>query len=153
MTRILEMMYRRMQNAGRATNNMIVGRGMYGMTGPEYVEMRNNLCFNNNVVGSSDQCVSDSRNIIADPQFAELTNFTLSADSPAVDACDPQLRFTDLDGSRADIGLHGGPLGFLQYDSQRAPSDKPYLYPLFDQIDLSNIEAVNLEVISVARFK
>ncbi|MDC6450636.1 hypothetical protein PQY67_10660 [Pseudomonadales bacterium] len=143
--------------AGRATNNMIVagGSAMLNMYAEARVETLNNLCFGNAVTPDTprDRCPLDSRNIIADPKFAELTNYTLSADSPAVDAGDPVLSLNDLDGSRADIGLHGGPLGFLQYDNQRAPSDKPYLYPLFDQIDLSNIEAVNLKVISVARFK
>jgi hypothetical protein len=47
-------------------------------------------------------------NISAAPQFVDpLTlSFELQPHSPCVDAGDP--RFRDLDGSRADMGSHGG---------------------------------------------
>ncbi len=50
-------------------------------------------------------------NISVDPQFNDASNldFTLSPASPCIDAGTPVL--DDPDGSRSDMGAHGGPLG------------------------------------------
>jgi hypothetical protein len=60
--------------------------------------------------GMSDPTGS-SGNISADPRFVDPAggNFALGAGSPAIDAADPALR--DVDGSRADVGMFGGPAG------------------------------------------
>jgi len=54
--------------------------------------------------------------IIADPMFVKdtipftgLADFHLQKYSPAIDAGDPAI--LDVDGSRSDIGIYGGPLG------------------------------------------
>jgi hypothetical protein len=48
-----------------------------------------------------------SGNISANPVFG--TDFVLTAGSPAIDAGDPAVQ--DVDGSRADMGMYGGPGG------------------------------------------
>lgn len=47
--------------------------------------------------------------VLADPEFtaADFGDFTLRAGSPAVDAGHPSVK--DTDGTRSDIGAHGGP--------------------------------------------
>lgn len=58
----------------------------------------------------------DSSNISADPMFvnADSLDFRLQKFSPMIDAGDPEIN--DLDGSRSDIGLLGGPYGkFYEY--------------------------------------
>jgi hypothetical protein len=45
-------------------------------------------------------------NISLDPLFADSLDFRLGPDSPCIDAGDPSQ--TDLDGSRSDMGSHGG---------------------------------------------
>jgi hypothetical protein len=52
----------------------------------------------------------DSTNIFRDPMFVEDTSdFHLQMFSPLIDAGDPNI--LDVDGSRSDIGIYGGPLG------------------------------------------
>ena len=46
-------------------------------------------------------------NLSVDPIFADHVSFILQADSPAIDAGHPEL--SDPDGTRSDIGPHGGP--------------------------------------------
>lgn len=50
-----------------------------------------------------------SGNISADPDYADGGSFALRAGSPCVNAGDPA--FEDPDGTRADMGRHGGPGG------------------------------------------
>ena len=46
-------------------------------------------------------------NLDKDPRFADEGEYVLSARSALVDSGDPAL--FDVDGTRSDIGLHGGP--------------------------------------------
>jgi hypothetical protein len=136
---------------GRATNNMVVDfAGLALSSNNDLIEYVYNLCSG---VGDLGKCTPDNNNVSTAPQFAETTNYTLAAGSPAVNGGDPGLHLSDLDGTRSDIGLHGGRFGFLQYDLQRADSGKPYLYPLFDEVNLTNLNEVVVKAISIARFK
>jgi hypothetical protein len=56
-------------------------------------------------------CDLDSTNIFSDPEFADTINFYLFESSPLIDAGHPDTIYNDLDGSRNDIGLWGGPYG------------------------------------------
>ncbi len=53
----------------------------------------------------------DVGNISLDPRFngAAANHFTLACDSPARDAGDPAPAYDDLDGTRNDMGIYGGP--------------------------------------------
>jgi len=57
----------------------------------------------------------------ADPAFVDTTDFVLGATSPARNAGDPDLRFNDIDGTRNDMGIYGGPL----YDPEGRTGSKP----------------------------
>ncbi|XOV89511.1 MAG: hypothetical protein ACFHX7_06405 [Pseudomonadota bacterium] len=139
------------EGVGRATNNMVVGyAGTALASNDDILEFVYNLCSG---VGDLGLCTPDKNNLSVAPQFAEEVDYTLAGGSPAVNGGDPGLHLSDLDGTRSDIGLHGGRFGFLQFDQQRAASDKPYIYPLFDEINLSNLNAVEVKAVSVARFK
>jgi hypothetical protein len=89
-------------------------KGIYQI-GSGFVRSDYNLFWNNdvNLVGTT---YGDS-DIVADPMFVNDTipiangsyDFHLQKYSPAIDKGDPAI--LDVDGSRSDIGLFGGPLG------------------------------------------
>lgn len=68
--------------------------------------------------GMSDPTGS-SGNISANPLFGD--DFVLSTGSPAIDAGDPALQ--DVDGSRADMGMYGGPGGEITTPPPPPPGD------------------------------
>jgi hypothetical protein len=55
--------------------------------------------------------VNGRGNLFVDPMFRDPRNgdFTLLPGSPAIDAGDPAATFADADGTRNDLGIHGGP--------------------------------------------
>jgi hypothetical protein len=59
-------------------------------------------------------------NIFLDPHIASLDtlDFRLYADSPLIDAGNPDSVFFDVDGSVNDIGLYGGPFGAIYLHPQ-----------------------------------
>jgi len=57
----------------------------------------------------------------ADPDFVDTTNFVLGPTSPARNAGDPDPRFNDIDGTRNDMGIYGGPF----YDPEGWSGSKP----------------------------
>ncbi len=72
--------------------------------------------------------------VTANPQFANAANgdYHLQAGSPAINAGPDSPYLLDIDGTRNDIGVHGGPFDLDQFDVQRNTSTAPYIYPLFD---------------------
>ncbi|MCJ7627569.1 MAG: right-handed parallel beta-helix repeat-containing protein, partial [Longimicrobiales bacterium] len=60
--------------------------------------------------GANFQGLSPSpTNISVYPRFAETRSYKLRPDSPCIDTGDPATERNDLDGSRSDMGAHGGP--------------------------------------------
>jgi len=57
----------------------------------------------------------------ADPAFVNTTDFVLGPTSPARNAGDPDPRFNDIDGTRNDMGIYGGPF----YDPEGRTGSKP----------------------------
>jgi len=57
----------------------------------------------------------------ADPQVVNTTSFVLGPTSPARNAGDPNPRFNDIDGTRNDMGIYGGPF----YDPEGWTGSKP----------------------------
>jgi hypothetical protein len=49
-------------------------------------------------------------NIMIDPQFSD-SDYHLSVESPCIDSGNPSPEYNDLDGSRNDMGVYGGPNG------------------------------------------
>lgn len=62
-------------------------------------------------VTNAPDVISLMDNKTEDPLFTDLEggDFTLSSGSPARDAGDPSSLYTDVDGSRNDMGMYGGP--------------------------------------------
>ena len=57
----------------------------------------------------------------ADPAFVDTTDFVLGPTSLARNAGDPDPRFNDIDGTRNDMGIYGGPF----YDPEGRTGSKP----------------------------
>jgi len=57
----------------------------------------------------------------ADPAFVNTTDFVLGPSSPARNAGDPDPRLNDIDGTRNDMGIYGGPF----YDPEGWTGSKP----------------------------
>ncbi|MHC1737961.1 MAG: hypothetical protein AB9882_08145 [Ignavibacteriaceae bacterium] len=97
-------------------NNILykVNTGIYG--NGEDIPGGYNLFWGNKRDSAGGYVIKET-DIIADPMFVKDTmptsnmgfDFHLQAFSPAIDAGDPTV--LDVDGSRSDIGLFGGPLG------------------------------------------
>ena len=96
-------------------NNMILINNKKGIYGGGLVRSNYNIFWNNdiNLAGTT---IGDS-DIVADPMLVKDTiptlngpyDFHLQAFSPGIDKGDPTI--LDLDGTRSDIGMYGGPFG------------------------------------------
>lgn len=65
-----------------------------------------NLWDNDEAAEGMDDPVGSNGNIDDDPEYAD-DEFNLESDSPCIDAGDPSIQ--DVDGTRSDMGMHGGP--------------------------------------------
>ncbi len=76
--------------------------------------VRNNLFWGNgaDACGLLPNPVDLNENRAADPSFTDAPggDWSLRVGSPAVDAGPDEPEYTDVDGTRNDIGVHGGPL-------------------------------------------
>ncbi len=119
-------------NHGEIINNIIYGQWKNGIVGGDNDIIKNNIIMNcknglswfdgyvpvaeyNNCWNNQNNYVNkpadDSTNISVNPMFvnSDTGNYKLQMFSPLIDAGDPDI--IDLDGSRSDIGLFGGPFG------------------------------------------
>jgi hypothetical protein len=108
----------------------------------------NNLCFE-----SGTTCGTSNGNLDVDPQFAEFTNFTLGAASPAINAGPIDATLSDIDLSRNDMGVHGGPLPYQQFIDQINNSNEPYTYPLLVRDKAFTQDGVGVHFFSAARMR
>jgi hypothetical protein len=101
-------------HASKTRNNILINneKAVRAFSVPD---LKYNLFWNNQYNINSPYQI-DSTDIIADPMFVKDTlGYTLKADyhlqkySPAIDAGDPDI--LDIDGTRSDMGLFGGPYG------------------------------------------
>ncbi|UCC79351.1 MAG: right-handed parallel beta-helix repeat-containing protein [Candidatus Zixiibacteriota bacterium] len=69
-------------------------------------------------------------NIWADPMFEDTIGFRLQMYSPCIDAGDPII--LDPDGSRSDMGVYGGPGGFIYDYLDLAPRVPDSLTGIYD---------------------
>jgi hypothetical protein len=108
-----------------------------------------NLCHNN-----SGGCPAGEGNLNADPLFVNLTDFALGAGSPAINAGPTDDGLADLNRTRNDMGVHGGPWSIGQYDAQRAPGNyAPFVYPLFKVGSSLSGGLVDIQALGVARLR
>ena len=80
----------------------------------------NTANYNLSQTGESGGVLLQNR-VNADPAFVDTTNFVLGPASPARNAGDPDPRFNDIDGTRNDMGIYGGPF----YDPEGRTGSKP----------------------------
>jgi hypothetical protein len=80
----------------------------------------NSVTYNLSQTGESGGVLLQNR-VNADPAFVDTTDFVLGPTSPARNAGDPDPRFNDVDGTRNDMGIYGGPF----YDPEGRTGSKP----------------------------
>ena len=80
----------------------------------------NTVTYNLSQTGDENGVLVHNR-LNADPAFVDTTDFVLGATSPARNAGDPDPRFNDIDGTRNDMGIYGGPF----YDPEGRTGSKP----------------------------
>jgi hypothetical protein len=109
-----------------------------------------NDCHNN-----ASDCGNTDGNINLDPDFVDSIDYVLSSgSSPAIDAGPTNEHLNDLDGSRNDMGVHGGSSPITQYKDQLDPAvTAPYVYPVFQDVQTLSGAQVEVTAIGVARFK
>jgi hypothetical protein len=102
-----------------------------GSGGPPPVFQYNNLWDNQ---ANFQNFTADTTNIYNDPMFVneDSMDFHLQMFSPLIDAGDPDI--LDLDGSRSDIGLYGGPFGEIYTYQDLAPKPPRNLTAEVDSI-------------------
>ena len=80
----------------------------------------NTVTFNLSTSGDAGGVLVQNR-LNADPVYVNDTDFVLGPTSPARNAGDPDPRFNDIDGTRNDMGIYGGPF----YDPEGRTGSKP----------------------------
>jgi len=80
----------------------------------------NSVTYNLSQTGESGGVLLQNR-VNADPAFVNTTDFVLGPTSPGRNAGDPDPRFNDIDGTRNDMGIYGGPF----YDPEGRTGSKP----------------------------
>jgi hypothetical protein len=95
----------------------------------------------NNSTASYGNGVVPQNTLVADPLVVDTTNFVLQAGSPARDAGNPDPRFNDIDGTRNDMGIYGGPF----YDPDGRSGTKPAVL----KAELDNTQFVRGELSTV----
>jgi len=80
----------------------------------------NTVTYNLSQTGDENGVLVQNR-LNADPAFVNTTDFVLGPTSPARNAGDPDPRFNDIDGTRNDMGIYGGPF----YDPEGRTGSKP----------------------------
>jgi type III secretion system FlhB-like substrate exporter len=119
------------------TNNIIAFAKRYGINSENDTTFADyNLFWENGSAVNSSIILGDN-NVFADPMFVNDTvGYSFAADyhlqkySPAIDAGDPNI--LDVDGTRSDIGLFGGPLGEEYTYQDLAPRNPQNLSAFYD---------------------
>lgn len=89
-----------------------------------------------------------------DPLLVDFQDFRPLASSPVVDAGSPEVELSDLDRSRNDIGVYGGPWRIDQFDVQRDPLNfAPYVYPMFSGSSAFSGGTLDVKAVGVAKLR
>jgi len=91
-------------------------------TGSGTQDFSYNILYNNYTATDTKGIILGPGNIFEDPLFADSYrhNYNLLLESPSIDAGDPNPGFNDLDGSRNDMGIHGGPFPVVPVCAQHS---------------------------------
>jgi hypothetical protein len=126
--------------AGSIIKNNILMKSKNGIEKINSSNVRSdyNLFFQNNNVIIGQPLIGDSNLVNKDPMFVNDTVVTLTSNwdyhlqafSPAIDKGDPTI--LDLDGSRSDIGMYGGPYGEVYTYQDLAPRPPRNLSAIVD---------------------
>lgn len=113
-------------NPGIRNNIIFNNRGQFaGVRGYnsgmslEYNDVWNNTAYNvQNGNPNYYSCPPAIASISADPLFVDLSgnNYHLILDSPCVNAGNPGSQYNDLNGTRNDLGYHGGPYALAEQE-------------------------------------
>ena len=139
---------------GEVSGNIIVdfaqGPAISGYTSTsDFSDASYNLCF-----GDDTTCPAGNGNLNLDPQFVDLIDFRLSPTSPAINAGPPDYHLADVDRTRNDIGVYGGPWSIGQFDVQRDPDNfAPFVYPMFKAETAFSGGVLDMQAIGVARLR
>jgi hypothetical protein len=118
-------------------SNIFLAVGRYYVRGP----LTLNVATYNNSTAAYDGGIVPQNTLVSDPLVVDATNFVLQAGSPARDAGNPDPRFNDIDGTRNDIGIYGGPF----YDPDGRSGSKPVVL----KAELDNTQFVKGDLSSV----
>lgn len=99
------------ENSSGSTNvyNSIFWQNTWAMYGGLMLSLHNLFYENSYNDNQSGNLLGPNDLINEDPFFIDSENFLLESNSPCFDNGIPVPAYNDLDGSRNDIGLHGGP--------------------------------------------
>jgi hypothetical protein len=100
----------------------------------------NTALYNNSTVNYGGGIVPQNT-LTTDPLVVDTMNFVLGASSPARDAGNPDPRYNDIDGTRNDMGIYGGPF----YDPEGRSGSKPVVL----KSELNNTQFVRGELSSL----
>lgn len=95
-------------------NNIIVNCNVHWYDGGEGFDPSANIAYNDLWNGVYDFVPSPGTgNVSSDPLFANAADndFRLLVESPCIDAGDPDPKYDDIDKTRNDMGVYGGPYG------------------------------------------
>ena len=126
-------------NSKSDLRNNIIEHNEVGVVGPTTTNSNYNLYWENNINTTEGLAEHD---IIADPMFVNDTiptyqggyDYHLQAYSPAIDSGDPNI--IDVDGSRSDIGVYGGPFGSYYKYHDLAPRPPVNLAGQYDSLNI-----------------
>jgi hypothetical protein len=125
-------------NAGSAiVANLFLSTGRWFVYGPLSM---NTALYNNSTVNYGGGIVPQNT-LTTDPLVVDTMNFVLGASSPARDAGNPDPRYNDIDGTRNDMGIYGGPF----YDPEGRSGSKPVVL----KSELNNTQFVRGELSSL----
>lgn len=95
-----------------------------------------------------------TNNMSTAPLFIDESDYLLELHSPAIDSGPVDGKLSDLDQTRNDIGIYGGPWSKGQYDIQRNPNNlAPFVYPKIMPDTFFNGGIFEVKAIGVARLR
>ena len=121
-----------------AYNNIITGAANYGISASASSVIDYNNLWNNvndyNIISKGDHDISE------DPIFIDIENhdYRLGESSPGINAGHPDVEYNDIDGTRNDMGIFGGPY-----------ADSTSIFKLAPALHMENISAVPGDTVEI----